>query len=184
MMRDQRANDNWVLLLARHLADDQSSRCVVVFNVVTMFLNAPLRHFEFMLKGLEEVTSCLSLSLCLFLSFFLSLSLCLSLCLSVCLSVSLSSLFLPVSLFFLSFSVFAHTRTRLRRRSKTFARWVFLSTSLWETPKSTCPNSCRDSRYQLTRTHTDTHTHQLVYERTLYIHANTLPRCHTPSLLT
>merc|ERR1712170_95893 len=33
--------------------------CVVVFNLVTSYLNAPLRHFEFMLKGLQEVETAL-----------------------------------------------------------------------------------------------------------------------------
>eukprot|EP00455_Lapot_gusevi_P007645 TRINITY_DN13260_c0_g1_i3.p1 TRINITY_DN13260_c0_g1~~TRINITY_DN13260_c0_g1_i3.p1 ORF type:complete len:559 (-),score=80.12 TRINITY_DN13260_c0_g1_i3:10-1479(-) len=55
MSRDQRALDNWALLLAQHLAIQAEKPLAVVFNVVPTFLNAPVRHFDFMFGGLAEV---------------------------------------------------------------------------------------------------------------------------------
>jgi len=53
MSRDQRAEDNWALLFAQALAQKEKP-VVVVFNLLTSYLNAPLRHFDFMVKGLQE----------------------------------------------------------------------------------------------------------------------------------
>lgn len=53
MSRDQRAKDNWALLFAQALAED-TRPVVVVFNLLTSYLNAPLRHFDFMIRGLKE----------------------------------------------------------------------------------------------------------------------------------
>lgn len=55
MSRDQRASDNWALLYAQELAFEKKSPLVVVFCLVNDFLNASLRHYEFMLNGLIEV---------------------------------------------------------------------------------------------------------------------------------
>lgn len=54
MSREQRVNDNWGLLYARDLAGD-SRPLVVVFSLVPSFLGATLRHYDFMLRGLEQV---------------------------------------------------------------------------------------------------------------------------------
>ncbi|KAG5187561.1 DNA photolyase, FAD-binding/Cryptochrome [Tribonema minus] len=54
MSRDQRAEDNWAMLYARHLAQEASVPLVVAFNLVPRFLAATIRHFGFMLRGLEE----------------------------------------------------------------------------------------------------------------------------------
>lgn len=55
MSRDQRVEDNWALLYAQELAKKHESNFAVVFCLVTTFMNAPYRHFAFMLKGLQEV---------------------------------------------------------------------------------------------------------------------------------
>lgn len=55
MSRDQRAADNWALLYARQLADKMNAPLCVVFNLVPEFLDATIRQYEFMLKGLELV---------------------------------------------------------------------------------------------------------------------------------
>lgn len=55
MSRDQRADDNWALLYAHYLAAELGGLPVkVVFNLVPKFLEATLRQYGFMLKGLEE----------------------------------------------------------------------------------------------------------------------------------
>lgn len=56
MSREQRVNDNWGLLHARELAGEDRP-LLVVFCLVPMFLDATLRQYEFMLRGLEEVES-------------------------------------------------------------------------------------------------------------------------------
>src|SRR6056297_710108 len=53
MSRDQRVNDNWSLLTAEKIAANHS--VTVVFNLVPEFLEATLRQYDFMLKGLKEV---------------------------------------------------------------------------------------------------------------------------------
>ena len=55
MSRDQRVKDNWALLFARDVAFSQRMPLVVVFCVVPSFLNATIRQYGFMIKGLEEL---------------------------------------------------------------------------------------------------------------------------------
>eukprot|EP00457_Paulinella_chromatophora_P001243 gb/GEZN01001245.1/.p1 GENE.gb/GEZN01001245.1/~~gb/GEZN01001245.1/.p1 ORF type:complete len:904 (-),score=106.31 gb/GEZN01001245.1/:424-3135(-) len=55
MSRDQRVQDNWAMLLAQGLAKKHNATLVVVFNLVPTFLEATIRQFDFMLKGLAEV---------------------------------------------------------------------------------------------------------------------------------
>jgi deoxyribodipyrimidine photo-lyase len=56
MSRDQRAHDNWALLFAQQLALEKKLPLVVVFNLVSEFLEATIRQYGFMLKGLTELT--------------------------------------------------------------------------------------------------------------------------------
>ncbi len=55
MSRDQRVHDNYALLYAQKLALEMKVPFGVVFNLVPVFLNASLRQYDFMLKGLMEV---------------------------------------------------------------------------------------------------------------------------------
>jgi hypothetical protein len=58
MARDQRADDNYALLLARHLASQQNVPVAVVFNLTPPTPNDPLatlRAYGWMFKGLKEV---------------------------------------------------------------------------------------------------------------------------------
>ncbi len=55
MSRDQRVRDNWALLFAQKLALNKGEPLVVVFCLVPQFLNATIRHYSFMLKGLLEI---------------------------------------------------------------------------------------------------------------------------------
>ena len=55
MSRDQRVEDNWALLYAQELALQMRASLAVVFCLVPQFLNATLRQFSFMLRGLEQV---------------------------------------------------------------------------------------------------------------------------------
>ena len=55
MSRDQRASDNWALLLAQRIALQHRVPLVVVFCLVPSFLGATMRQYGFMLGGLEEV---------------------------------------------------------------------------------------------------------------------------------
>ncbi|XP_018427648.1 PREDICTED: deoxyribodipyrimidine photo-lyase-like [Nanorana parkeri] len=55
MSRDQRVEDNWAFLYAQRLAAKQKLPLHVVFCLVPKFLNATIRHYGFMLKGLKEV---------------------------------------------------------------------------------------------------------------------------------
>jgi len=55
MSRDQRMNDNWALLFAQELAMKQKSPLSVIFCLVPRFLNATIRHYGFMIKGLQEI---------------------------------------------------------------------------------------------------------------------------------
>lgn len=57
MSRDQRVADNWALLYAQRLALRNQVPLVVVFCLVPSFLGATIRHYAFMLKGLQEVES-------------------------------------------------------------------------------------------------------------------------------
>jgi deoxyribodipyrimidine photo-lyase len=55
MSRDQRVNDNWALLFAQELAMERKLPLTVVFCLVPEFLSATIRHYGFMIKGLQEV---------------------------------------------------------------------------------------------------------------------------------
>jgi deoxyribodipyrimidine photo-lyase len=55
MSRDQRMNDNWSLLFAQELAMKQKTPLAVIFCLVPQFLNATIRQYGFMIKGLQEV---------------------------------------------------------------------------------------------------------------------------------
>lgn len=57
MSRDQRVHDNWALLFAQQLALEKKKSLVVAFNLVPDFLEATIRQYGFMLKGLQEVES-------------------------------------------------------------------------------------------------------------------------------
>jgi len=59
MSRDQRVEDNWALLYAQELALHMKVPLAVVFCLVPQFLNATLRQFGFMLRGLEQVENSL-----------------------------------------------------------------------------------------------------------------------------
>lgn len=60
MSRDQRANDNWALLFAQQTALERKKDLVVVFSLVSEFLDATLRQYDFMIKGLMEIEKELS----------------------------------------------------------------------------------------------------------------------------
>ncbi len=55
MSRDQRVNDNWALIYTVELALRQKTFPIVVFTLTYNFPEANLRHYDFMLRGLEEV---------------------------------------------------------------------------------------------------------------------------------
>ncbi len=55
MSRDQRVHDNWALLFAQNLAKENNSELAVVFNLVPDFLEATIRQYGFMLKGLQQM---------------------------------------------------------------------------------------------------------------------------------
>ncbi|XP_062136050.1 deoxyribodipyrimidine photo-lyase-like [Drosophila sulfurigaster albostrigata] len=55
MSRDARVQDNWALLYAQRTALKLELPLSVVFCLVPKFLNATLRHYKFMLGGLQEV---------------------------------------------------------------------------------------------------------------------------------
>ena len=57
MSRDQRVHDNWALLFAQKLALGKKKSLVVIFNLVPDFLEATIRQYGFMIKGLQEVES-------------------------------------------------------------------------------------------------------------------------------
>ncbi|MFZ1291118.1 MAG: deoxyribodipyrimidine photo-lyase [Melioribacteraceae bacterium] len=53
--REQRVNDNWALIYAYQKAIEKNEKLVVVFNLVTDFLQATFRQYNFMIEGLKEV---------------------------------------------------------------------------------------------------------------------------------
>lgn len=55
MSRDQRVHDNWALLFAQMKALEKKRPLAVVFNLVPKFLEATIRQYGFMLKGLQQV---------------------------------------------------------------------------------------------------------------------------------
>jgi deoxyribodipyrimidine photo-lyase len=54
MSRDQRSGDNWALLHAQSLALELKQPLAVVFCLAPGFPGAALRHYDFMLRGLQE----------------------------------------------------------------------------------------------------------------------------------
>lgn len=60
MSRDQRANDNWALLFAQELALQRGEPLGVAFCLAPSFLEATLRQYGFMIKGLMEVEKSLA----------------------------------------------------------------------------------------------------------------------------
>ena len=70
MQRDQRVNDNWALIFAFEKAKELNQPLVVAFSLVPKFLDATIRQYGFMLKGLEGVEKSLEK---LNIPFFLSL---------------------------------------------------------------------------------------------------------------
>ncbi|CAE6944466.1 phr [Symbiodinium natans] len=61
--RDQRAHDNWALIKAQDLALEKKASLHVCFCLVPKFLDATLRHFDFMLQGLAAGSAIASGSL-------------------------------------------------------------------------------------------------------------------------
>jgi len=55
MSRDQRVQDNWALLASQEAALETGRPLEVCFTLADSFLEAPLRAYDFMLKGLEKV---------------------------------------------------------------------------------------------------------------------------------
>ena len=55
MARDQRVYDNWALLSAQNTALERKVPLLVVFFLVEKYPSANKDHYDFMLKGLEEV---------------------------------------------------------------------------------------------------------------------------------
>lgn len=55
MSRDQRIQDNWALLYAQRTAIKYEVPLYICFCIVPKFLDATIRQFRFMLRGLEEV---------------------------------------------------------------------------------------------------------------------------------
>jgi deoxyribodipyrimidine photo-lyase len=55
MSRDQRVLDNWALLYSQELALQKKTPLLVMFGLVPQFLDATIRHYGFMLRGLREV---------------------------------------------------------------------------------------------------------------------------------
>lgn len=60
MSRDQRAQDNWALLHAQQIALERQAPLWVVFCMVPHFLEATIRHYGFMLRGLTETFKALN----------------------------------------------------------------------------------------------------------------------------
>jgi deoxyribodipyrimidine photo-lyase len=60
MQRDQRAKDNWALIYAQQEAFRRNTELKVTFCLIPQFLEATLRHYDFMIRGLMEVEKELS----------------------------------------------------------------------------------------------------------------------------
>lgn len=54
MQREQRAEDNWPLLHAQARAQERGVPLCVVFCMVTTFVNAGRRHYDFLMRGMAE----------------------------------------------------------------------------------------------------------------------------------
>lgn len=61
MSRDQRVSDNWSLIYAQNRALTLKVPLFVVFCLVSDFLGATIRHYGFMLRGLQQVKEKLKL---------------------------------------------------------------------------------------------------------------------------
>ena len=61
MSRDQRVTDNWALLWAQQEAIIRQKGLLVVFSMIADYPGATLRHYRFMLKGLETLQQKLNL---------------------------------------------------------------------------------------------------------------------------
>ena len=57
MSRDQRLHDNWAVYFAQQLAEEKKEKFCIVFCLLPNFLEATIRQYDFMLKGLEELES-------------------------------------------------------------------------------------------------------------------------------
>jgi len=57
MQRDQRAQHNWALLYAQETAKARGVQLAVVFNLVQNFGDASFRHYDFMLRGLQQTVA-------------------------------------------------------------------------------------------------------------------------------
>lgn len=55
MQRDQRVNDNWTLIHSLNKAKEKNLPYAVIFCLVPKFLDATIRQYGFMLKGLKKV---------------------------------------------------------------------------------------------------------------------------------
>jgi deoxyribodipyrimidine photo-lyase len=55
MSRDQRVVGNWALLYAREMAERLGSPLAVLFCLVPRFLDATMRQYDFMLRGLADI---------------------------------------------------------------------------------------------------------------------------------
>ena len=55
MQRDQRVNDNWALLYAQQKAKEWNQSLVVMICIDSIFYPKTLRHYDFMMHGLQEV---------------------------------------------------------------------------------------------------------------------------------
>ncbi len=53
--RDQRVKDNWALIYAQELAQQNNQTLIVIFGLSPFYSNITLRHYDFMIKGLQEV---------------------------------------------------------------------------------------------------------------------------------
>jgi deoxyribodipyrimidine photo-lyase len=60
LSRDQRVHDNWAMIYAQNLAMERKKPLIVVFNLMPDFLEATIRQYGFMLRGLREVEQELS----------------------------------------------------------------------------------------------------------------------------
>lgn len=55
MSRDQRVQDNYAMIYAKLMAESKGVPLKVIFNLVPRFLEATIRQYSFMIKGLQEV---------------------------------------------------------------------------------------------------------------------------------
>lgn len=60
MSRDQRVADNWALIYAYQQAKLSNSKLTILFTLSPSFIGANLRQYDFMLRGLAEVSHSLS----------------------------------------------------------------------------------------------------------------------------